>query len=168
MSSDPDEEFSAFVRARLPGLRRAAFLLCGDWARGDDIVQRALTDAFVQWERVRRADNPDAYLRTVLVHRWLDERRRKWSTVRLVDVVPERGPDRSHQTDVDEALDVRAALARLAPRQRAVLVLRFFCDMSVADTAVALRCSTGTVKSQTSVALEAMRRHLASTGTEMP
>jgi RNA polymerase sigma-70 factor (sigma-E family) len=162
------EEFSAFVRPRLPGLRRAAFLLCGDWSRGDDIVQRALTDAFVQWERVRRADNPDAYLRTVLVHRWLDERRRRWSTVWLVDTVPDGGSDTAYHPDVDQALDVRAALARLAPRQRAVLVLRFFCDMSVADTAVALRCSPGTVKSQTSVALEAMRRHLASTGTELP
>jgi RNA polymerase sigma-70 factor (sigma-E family) len=163
------EEFTEFVRARLPGLRRAAFLLCGDWSRGDDIVQRALTDAYVGWDRVRRADNPDAYLRTVLVHRWLDERRRRWSTVWLVDAVPDRAADPAHhQPDVDEALDVRAALARLAPRQRAVLVLRFFCDMSVEDTAAALRCSAGTVKSQTSVALAAMRRHLASTRTELP
>ena len=165
MSSD-DEEFAAFARSRLPRLRRTAYLLCGDWTRGDDLVQRALTDAYVQWARVRRADNADAYVRTILVHRWLDERRARWSTVRLVDAVPERAA--APPSDPDGALDLRAALTRLTPRQRAVLVLRFFCDMSVADTAIALGCTTGTVKSQTSAALDAMRRHLASTRTETP
>ncbi len=161
-----DEEFSAFAQARLPRLRRAAYLLCGDWTRGDDLVQRALTDAYVHWGRVRRADNPDAYVRTILVHRWLDERRGRWSSVRLVDAVPE--PTVPQTADVDGALDVRAALARLTPKQRAVLVLRFFCDMSVEETAAAMSCSTGTVKSQTSVALDAMRRHLTATRTERP
>jgi RNA polymerase sigma-70 factor (sigma-E family) len=166
MSTD-DEEFTTFVRPRLPRLRRAAYLLCGDWVRGDDIVQRALTDAYVHWGRVRRADNPDAYLHTVLVHRFIDDRRGRWSGVALVETVPERAePSGAQPADVDQALDVRAALARLAPRQRAVLVLRFLCDMSVADTATALGCSIGTVKSQTSVALEAMRRQLATNRTE--
>lgn len=152
-----DEEFEAFVQPRLPGLRRAAYLLCGDWVRGDDIVQRALTDAFVGFSRLRRAGNPDAYLRTILTHRWIDEQRGAWSRVRLMEAVPERaGPTNG---GLDEAIDLRAALARLTERQR-VLVLRFLCDMSVADTAAALRCSEGTVKSQTSVALHAMRQHL--------
>jgi RNA polymerase sigma-70 factor (sigma-E family) len=165
MSSD-DEEFAAFAQARLPRLRRAAYLLCGDWTRGDDLVQRALTDAYVHWGRVRRADNPDAYVRTILVHRLLDERRGRWAAVRLVNTVPEPAPAAS--ADVDGALDVRAALARLTAKQRAVLVLRFFCDMSVDETAAALSCSSGTVKSQTSAALDAMRRHLVATRTEMP
>jgi RNA polymerase sigma-70 factor (sigma-E family) len=153
-----DEEFEAFVQPRLPGLRRAAYLLCGDWARGDDIVQRALTDAYVHFARLQRADNPDAYLRTVLTHRWIDEQRGGWSRVRLLDAVPERaGPP---DGGLEEAIDLHAALARLTPRQRAVLVLRFLCDMSVAGAAAALGCSEGTVKSQTSVALHAMRRFL--------
>jgi RNA polymerase sigma-70 factor (sigma-E family) len=157
-------EFTAFVRPRLPRLRRAAYLLCGDWARGDDIVQRALTDAYVHWGRVRAAANPDAYLHGVLVHRAIDDRRSRWSGVELLDSVPDTGL--RYQPDVDQALDVRAALARLTPRQRAVLVLRFLLDMSVDDTASALACSPGTVKSQTSVALDAMRRLLASTHRE--
>lgn len=166
MTPHDDEEFTAFVRPRLPRLRRAAYLLCGDWARGDDIVQRALTDAYVHWGRVRGAENPDAYLHTVLVHRFIDERRGRWSSVQLVEDPPPRlAPAPS--PDLDEALDVRVALSRLAPRQRAVLVLRFLCDMSVADTASALGCSEGTVKSQTSVALDAMRRLLATTGRDL-
>jgi len=164
MTPHDDEEFTAFVRPRLPRLRRAAYLLCGDWARGDDIVQRALTDAYVHWRRVRGAGNPDAYLHTVLVHRFIDDRRGRWSGVELVETPQPRVP--AHQPDLDEALDVRAALARLAPRQRAVLVLRFLCDMSVTDTASALGCSEGTVKSQTSVALDAMRRLLTTTGRD--
>ncbi|HEY7224409.1 MAG TPA: SigE family RNA polymerase sigma factor [Micromonosporaceae bacterium] len=168
MSSHDDEDFAAFVRPRLARLRRAAYLLCGDWVRGDDIVQRALTDAFVHWGRVRGAANPDAYLHTVLVHRFIDDKRGRWSGVQLVDSI---GPDlisRAYQPDLDEAMDVRAALARLSPRQRAVLVLRFLCDMSVEQTASALGCSSGTVKSQTSAALDAMRRQLTTTRTERP
>jgi RNA polymerase sigma-70 factor (sigma-E family) len=165
MTPHDDEEFTAFVRPRLPRLRRAAYLLCGDWARGDDIVQRALTDAYVHWRRVRSAGSPDAYLHTVLVHRFIDDRRGRWSGVQLTDEVPSRAAP-AYQPDIDQALDVRAALARLTPRQRAVLVLRFLCDMSVAETASALGCSQGTVKSQTSVALDAMRRLLTTIGWE--
>src|SRR5262249_43808576 len=122
---------------------------------------------YVHWGRMKRVENIDAYLRTVLVHRWIDERRGRWSRVRLVDAVPADAGCENPHPDVDEALDVRAALARLSPRQRPVLVLRFLCDMSVADTAATLRCSPGTVKSQTSVALDAMRRHLATNRTEL-
>lgn len=165
MTTSDDEEFTAFVRPRLPRLRRSAFLLCGDWSRGDDIVQRALTDAYVHWGKVRRAESPDAYLHTMLVHRFIDDRRGKWSGVQLTEAAPSLAAP-VYQPDVDQALDVRAALARLAPRQRAVLVLRFLCDMSVTETAAALRCSEGTVKSQTSVAIDAMRRLLASTRGE--
>jgi RNA polymerase sigma-70 factor (sigma-E family) len=164
MTSQRDEEFTQFVEPRLPGLRRAAYLLCGDWARGDDIVQRTLTDAYVHFARLQQADSPDAYLRTVLTHRWIDEQRGLWSRVRLLDAVPERaGPADAGR---DEAIDLHAALARLTARQRAVLVLRFLCDMSVADTAAALHCSEGTVKSQTSVALHAMRQHLTTPTTK--
>ena len=155
MGRADDAEYVAAIAPRLPQLRRAAFLLCGDWERGDDTLQRALTDLYAKWGTARRADNLDAYIRTVLVHRWIDEQRGRWARVRLVNDLPDRpapsGPD------LAEAVVVRAALAQLPPRQRAVLVLRFLCDMSVEEAAAALRCSTGTVKSQTHDALRAMR-----------
>ena len=155
--------FVEFAQSRLNGLRRAAYLLCGDWDRGDDLVQKTLTDVYAQWGRASRADNIDAYVRTVLVHRFIDDRRRGWSRVRLVDPVADTSL-RELPAPADDAagrLDVRAALARLAPRQRAALVLRFLYDMSVEDTAEALNCSTGTVKSQTSDGLAMMRRLLS-------
>jgi RNA polymerase sigma-70 factor (sigma-E family) len=157
--ADDDATFVEYVSARLVHLRRTAYLLCGDWARGDDIVQRALTDVYVRWPKVRQADNVDAYVRTVLVHRFIDDRRRAWARVRLVPRLPDiPAPDIG---DPATGLDLRSALAELPPRQRAVLVLRFFCDMSVEQTAAAMGCATGTVKSQTSLALAAMRRRLA-------
>jgi RNA polymerase sigma-70 factor (sigma-E family) len=157
-----DAGFVEFAGSRLAGLRRAAYLLCGDWDRGDDLVQRALTDLYVHWGRASRADNIDAYARTVLVHRFIDDQRRGWSKVHLVAIPLERGA--APADDAARRLDVRAALARLAPRQRAALVLRFLCDMSVEDTAAALNCSTGTVKSQTANGLATMRRLLDAPG----
>jgi RNA polymerase sigma-70 factor (sigma-E family) len=165
MGDAADAEYVEFVSSRLPKLRRAAYLLCGDWTRGDDIVSRTLTDVYVHWAKARRADNLDAYIRTVMVHRFIDEQRRGWSRVRLVDTLPDRP---NHEpADAATGLDLKAALARMPPRQRAVLVLRFLCDMSVEQTAAALGCSTGTVKSQTSNALASMRSLLAPTELEM-
>lgn len=164
MGSVVDDDYVEFVRSRLPQLRRAACLLAGDWARGDDILQRALTDVYVRWASVRRAANVDAYVRTVLVHRFIDEQRRGWARVVLLDEVPERV---GQAEDPAVGLDLRSALAELPPRQRAVLVLRFLCDMSVEDTAAALKISSGTVKSQTSNGLETMRRLLAPAQPEM-
>ncbi|MEU7871064.1 SigE family RNA polymerase sigma factor [Dactylosporangium sp. NPDC049140] len=161
MADAIEDEFHEFVRERLPGLRRAAYLLCGDWTRGDDIVQRTLTDVYVRWRRIRRAENVDAYVRTVLVHRFIDERRRGWAARESpVDRLPERCAEDVALEGVPEGLELHAALARLPHRQRAVLVLRFFCDMSVEQTARVLRCAPGTVKSQTSAALATMRRLL--------
>jgi RNA polymerase sigma-70 factor (sigma-E family) len=160
MADAIDEEYVQFVRSRLPALRRAAYLLCGDWTRGDDVVQRALTDVYVKWKRIRKVDNLDAYVRAVLVHRFIDEQRRGWARVQLIDQLPDRGGDDVRLHNVAAGIDLRSALAELPPRQRAVLVVRFFYDMSVEQAADALRLSPGTVKSQTSVALAAMRRRL--------
>ncbi|WP_432978262.1 SigE family RNA polymerase sigma factor [Dactylosporangium sp. CA-233914] len=164
MADAVEEEFHEFARSRMPALRRAAYLLCGDWSRGDDVVQRTLTDVYARWKRVRGFDNIDAYVRTVLVHRFIDEQRRGWwSRVHLVERLPDRSVEDVALQSVAVGLDLRNALAELPPRQRAVLVLRFFCDMSVEQTADALRCAPGTVKSQTSAALGTMRRILAPT-----
>jgi len=161
MADDRDTTFVEYVAAHMVQLRRTAYLLCGDWARGDDLVQRALTEVYVRWDRIREAGSLDAYIRAVLVHRFIDDRRRAWARVRLVAAVPDRAAPEAG--DPAARLDLRSALARLPARQRAVLVLRFFCDQSVEQTAEALGCAPGTVKSQTSLGLAAMRRLLTQT-----
>lgn len=153
-----DEEYVEYVRARLPVLRRTAYQLTGDAHRGDDLVQQTLTKLYVKWRRAREADNLDAYARTILVRVFLDERRLLWSRVRLVDALPE-SPTATDGAAEDRAL-VRAALARVPPRQRAVLVLRFLDDLPVDEVARILGCSPGTVKSQTSYGLATLRRLL--------
>lgn len=156
----PDEQqYTEYVRARLPMLRRIAYLLCGDSHRADDIVQNAITKLYVHWKRARDADNLDAYVRTIVVRTFLNEQRTNWlAKVRLVDRTPDvpapTGPD-YETTQV-----LHAALARVSANQRAVLVLRFLFDLPVADVAATLRCSEGNVKSQTSRALESLRKHL--------
>ena len=156
-SAEHEREFTESVAARQDALRRSARLLCRDGHAADDLVQVAVTRLFLAWERARQADSLDAYAHTVLVRAFLDERRRGWWRVRLLDRPPERP---GWSADLDGGLDVRAALAALTPRQRAVLVLRYYQDVSIEQAAAALGCSTGTVKSQTSRALAALRTAL--------
>jgi RNA polymerase sigma-70 factor (sigma-E family) len=153
-----DEEFTAYVTARMAWLRRVAYLLCQDWHRADDLVQSAITRLYVHWRRASAADNVDGYARTVLVRVFLAEQRGGWrQRVRVV----ERTPDvAAEPADHAGGVDLRAALAALPPRQRAAVVLRFYCDLSVEQTAGVLGCSAGTVKSQTARGLDALRRAL--------
>ncbi|WP_116026562.1 SigE family RNA polymerase sigma factor [Thermomonospora umbrina] len=163
MSSD--DEYTAYVMSRLLWLRRVAYLLCQDWSRADDLVQTAITRLYVNWRRASRADNLDAYARTVLVRVFLSEQRTGWwKRVSVTSTTPETFID---VVDLDVALDLEQALAALAPRQRATVVLRYYCDLSVEDTATALGCSPGTVKSQTSRALTALRRTLEFEGNPL-
>ena len=158
MSVANEGAFRAFALSRRPTLRRTAFLLCGDWHQADDLVQAALVKLYVAWTRVRSDGPPDAYVHRILVRCYLDERRRPWrreSPVELVDDAASTAPPE------EELLDLRAALARLPKRQRATLLLRFWLDLSVAQTADALGCSEGTVKSQTARALTTLRELLA-------
>ena len=157
-----DAEYTDFVRVRLSYWRRTAYLMCGDWDRGDDVVQRTLTELYRKWPRARRADNLDALVRTMLLRRTIEERRLGWSRVRLSAELPE--PSAPAGPDPSERLTLMTALRRIAPRQRAVLVLRFFQDLTVEDTAAALGCSEGTVKSQTSKGLATLRRLLGPIG----
>ncbi|GAA2348647.1 SigE family RNA polymerase sigma factor [Dactylosporangium salmoneum] len=161
-----EREYIAYFEARLPGLRRLAVLLCGDHDRADDIVQAAATTLFVRWKQARQAENVDAYVRRVVVNTFLRERRRLWSRVLL----SERLPDRAAVTGqpIDERVVVRAALRRLPPRQQAVLVLRFLCDLPVAEVAELLGCSEGTVKSQTSDGLATLRKRLGDRAVRLP
>jgi RNA polymerase sigma-70 factor (sigma-E family) len=153
-----DEEFEAYVQTRLPGWRRIAYLMAGDWDRGDDVVQRMLTDLYRTWRRTRHVENLDAFVRTILTRRLLDERRLRWARVRLASEIPDRAaPPRG---SAEERVDLIAALRRIPPRQRAVIVLRYFHDLGVEETAQVLGCAPGTVKSQTSRAIAALRRYL--------
>jgi RNA polymerase sigma-70 factor (sigma-E family) len=148
-----DEDFTAFVVARGPALRRTAYLMTSDWHEAEDLTQIALAKLYVAWPRVR-SDGAEAYARRIVARTFIDARRRLWRREQPTDVVPDLpGPvDR-----VDERLDLGQALARLSPSHRAVLILRFWEDMSQEQVADALSMSTGTVKSQTSRALTRVR-----------
>ncbi|SEP93579.1 RNA polymerase sigma-70 factor, sigma-E family [Lentzea xinjiangensis] len=153
-----DTEYTEYVTAALPWLRRTAYLLCGDVHSADDVVQIAITRLYTNWRRARAAGNLDAYVRAILVRTFLNERRRPWSRERLFGRVDELRAVAN--PDVETREEVRVALMRVAPGQRAVLVLRFLFDLPVAEVARTLRCSEGTVKSQTSDGLAALRTQM--------
>jgi RNA polymerase sigma-70 factor (sigma-E family) len=149
--------FVEFAAAAWGQLRRTAYLMCGDWDQASDHVQEGLIRVYVAWPRLTRAGREHAYARKAVMSALLDHARRRSSTE--VPSQPDR--DRPSRQDVAESVVSRAvlmsALADLPPRQRACVVLRYFDDLSVADTAAALGCSEGTVKSQTSRALASLR-----------
>ncbi len=158
MNPRRDEEFTHYVSAHLASFRRLAYLLCQDWHRADDLVQAAITRLYVQWGRASAVDHTDAYAKTILVREFLREQRSGWARRVTLDAAT---PDRPAFTpDRDSALDVRTALAALPARQRATLVLRFYCDLSVEQAAELLGCSAGTVKSQTAKGIAALRARL--------
>ncbi len=164
VSTPRDQDFADYVTGRLGTLRRLAYLLCQDRDRTDDLVQAAITRLYVHWGRARAVEHIDAYARTILVRVYLSERRSAWAT--KVDLSRDL-PDKAGAADNrDEALDMRAALAALPPRQRATLVLRYYCDLNVEQTAAQLGCSVGTVKSQTAKGLRALRVRLGSGAAE--
>jgi RNA polymerase sigma-70 factor (sigma-E family) len=148
------------VAARGP-LRRTAYLVCGDWELASDHVQEGLVRVYVAWPRLTRAGREYAYARKAVVSACLDHARRRSSS----EVPTEPDGDRPSGHDVAETVAVRsallAALDGLPPRQRACLVLRYFDDLSVAETAAVLGCSEGTVKSQSSRALSSLRSAFA-------
>ena len=161
---DADAEFHDFVAARSPSLLRTAYLLAGgDWALAEDLLQAALTKTYLAWGRIRDQNAREAYVRTTLATTATSWWRRRWHAERATGVLPEAAGK-----DVVGELDDRDALwrlvRRLPVRQRAVLVLRFYEDLSEAETARALGLSTGTVKSHTSRALATLRAELTSTG----
>lgn len=155
VSPSRDVEYTAYVSARLPSLRRLALLLCQDWQRADDLVQVTITQLYVHWSRASAAEHTDAYARTILVREFAHERRSAWA--RRVRLNGEVSDSPAAAVDHDAALDLRAAVATLPPRQRAALVLRFYCDLNVDQSAQLLGCSPGTIKSQTAKALHTLR-----------
>jgi RNA polymerase sigma-70 factor (sigma-E family) len=151
------EEFRAFVAARYPALVRTARLLVTDPTQAEDLTQNALLTTFVHWRSIREAHAAEAYTRTVLTRLAIKGGRRKWRGERPTADLPESLVPGDRYAGVDEADVVRRALAALPLEQRAVLVLRYYADLSEAQTAEALKCSVGTVKSRTSRALTALR-----------
>ena len=155
-----DAAFVEFAQSSRDRLRRTAYLLCGDWDRASDFVQEGLIRVYVRWPRLVRNGGELAYARKAVISAYLDHARRRSSTERPSEIDPTlaSGEDVASTVATREAL--MAALAGLAPRQRACVVLRYFEDLSVADTAALLRCTEGTVKSQTSRALFSLRSTL--------
>jgi RNA polymerase sigma-70 factor (sigma-E family) len=137
------EGFREFVGARSGALVRSAWLLTGDEAEAEDLVQTALAKTWSRWSGVVRQDAPEAYVRRVMLSTFLTWRRRRWRGELSVAVVPERPDPRDAFAGVDLRPSVQAALRGLPPRQRAVVVLRFFDDFTEAQTADLLGCSVG-------------------------
>jgi RNA polymerase sigma-70 factor (sigma-E family) len=154
-SADDDEGFRTFASERLPHLRRVAFLICGDWHLADDAVSTVLVKLYTRWNQLGSVRNLDGYVRTMLVRAVIDERRRPWRREETMTALPDTGPSAGGE-QLDHLI-LRDALARMPPRRRAVLVLRYFEGLTVEETAQAMGCAEGTVKSQTARALASLR-----------
>jgi RNA polymerase sigma-70 factor (sigma-E family) len=153
-----DADFVDFVNARSTQLYRTAYLLTGSPDRAEDLVQTALTKAYVAWWRVRRADDPVAYVHGVLIKAFLSERRRRSSSEMPVEEVRDSPVDPADPTD---RVALFAALERLGTTDRAVVVLRYWEDLSVGQTAAALGVSQAAVKNRSLRALRTLRADLA-------
>ncbi|MFI1997047.1 SigE family RNA polymerase sigma factor [Actinoplanes sp. NPDC020271] len=157
MRGRADEEVTAYVRARYGSLLRTAFLLCGDRGKAEDLVQTTLAKTVVAWPRLQQSDSIDHYVQRVLVNTFITSRRRRcwWEQPlgRLAD-----SPGRDEFLAVEQRDQLRRALDALPARQRAAVVLRFYEDLSEQDTARALGCSVGTVKSLSSRGLQTLRK----------
>jgi len=152
-----DADFSEFAAAAHGRLRNTAYLLCGDWERAADHVQEGLIRVYVAWPRLVRRGGELAYARKAVVSAFLDASRKRSSTERPAEPDTERPSGEDVARHVSDRAALMAALARLPQRQRACVVLRYFEELDVRETAAALRCSEGTVKSQTSRALASLR-----------
>lgn len=161
-----DTDFRAWVLEHRTRLRTTAFLLCGDWYLADDLVQDALGRLYSRWGKVVAAGDPRAYVRRILCNLHTDYRRRPARReISEADVSTLRSPPQTSTNERDD--DLIAALLTIPAGQRTVLVLRFFEDLSVEQTAALLKTSPGNVKSQTSRGLEALRSALRTQPTKI-
>ena len=156
-SAERDAEFTAYLAARQPALLRTAYLLTGDQHQAEDVLQTSLAKLYLAWDRVRDRDSVDAYVRRIMVNENNSVWRRAWKRLEHpTDEVPESSP--VLDTYDDGRTDALWALVQTLPRKaRAVLVLRYYEELSEGETAAVLGISVGTVKSQTSRALAALR-----------
>ena len=157
------EDFAEFAEAMFPRLRRMAFLLCGDWHTAEDLAQGSLVKVFVSWRRIKRHDAAHAYARRTLVNTYLAHKRLKRTGEVLTGWLPEPVVQMPALEERMMALD---ALAALPPRGRAVVVLRYWEDLSVEQVADMLGCSTGNVKSLSARSLDKLRAVLGEAQAE--
>jgi RNA polymerase sigma-70 factor (sigma-E family) len=162
MRQADEASFRRFATDHAAKLRRSAFLFCGDWHLAEDLMQSTLIKIYRSWSRIQKDESLANYGRTVLLRTWLDEKRRPWRRSEQTEAaVPERAVDSRDPADSADRLWARdlvhQGLLKLPPRQRAVLVLRYFDDLSVAESAEVMGCSQGTVKSQTARGLDTLR-----------
>src|SRR4051812_16497074 len=151
------EAFRAYVVARSPALLRTAYLLTGSRADAEDLLQTALAKTYLAWDRIREREALDGYVRRVMVNTQTSRWRRKRVDEYPTDSIPERGTDRDAVNDLALHDALWSALSELPKRQRAMVVLRYYEDLSEAETADVLGVSVGTVKSTTSRALLKLR-----------
>ncbi|MGQ0839392.1 SigE family RNA polymerase sigma factor [Actinokineospora sp.] len=153
---DRDQGFADYFATRANVMRGTAYLLCGDWHRAEDLVQTAFVKLYRVWNRIAEHGRLDAYTRQILVRTFLDETRRGFFRREQVTDEP---ADRAApgQGSPEDRLVLLQALARVPARQRTALVLRYWEDLSLEETAQAMKCSTGTVKSQSSRGLQHLR-----------
>ena len=151
------DDFAEFVTASLPALRRLGHMISGSSAAGDDLVQSALASTLSAWPRVRRHEDPFGYVRRTMINENVSTWRR-WGARAQFGRVPDQVRDDT--ANIADRLAVVQALAALPPRQRTVLVLRYYCEMTELEIAAEMNCRPGTVKSQAARGLAALRRVL--------
>ncbi len=167
-SPTPDEAgFLAWATVRMPVIRRRAYFLCGDWHAADDLVQETLARVYARWSSIATGPNPDAYAMRVVVNLHVDRLRQPWRRERSMAALPDQADPAAERrisaVDDDDRI-LAEALQRLSPDHRVVLVLRFADDLSVDEVARILDVSSGTVKSRTSRAADALRALLRDAG----
>ena len=158
-----DEDFADFVRARWSSLYRLAYLLAASPTGAEDLLQTTLEKAYVNWRRIGQMEYPEAYVRRMLANTLVSSRRRHWHRERPTDALPEVAGDSAEMPVLDRSL-LWPLVCALPDRQRAVIVLRYYEDLSEAQIAESLGCAPGTVKSQASSGIAALRRAAAAAG----
>jgi RNA polymerase sigma-70 factor (sigma-E family) len=158
---ETDAGFSEYVAAHAEQVRFTAYLLCGDWHEAEDLAQSAFVRLYLAWDRIDRTEPINAYVRKIVTRTYLNERRRLWRKLeRLTSAPPE--PPSELAPAPEQRMLVMSALAQVPRRQRAALVLRYWEDLSLAETADVLGCSVGNVKSQCARGLLRLRELLPS------
>ena len=157
MDAQAREDFRSYVAARSPALLRTAYALTGNRADAEDLLQTALAKTYLSWDRIRDREAVDGYVRRIMVNTQTSWWRRRRVDERPTDELPDQGAGRDGTADLDLHDALWAALSALPQRQRALVVLRYYEDLSEAETARVMGVSIGTVKSTTSRALSKLR-----------
>lgn len=160
-AQDKDQEFAAYMAARQPSLLRTAYLLTGDQHTAEDLVQTALAKLYLSWDKVQRRELIDGYVRRILVNENNSLWRRSWKRREVTTEYLPDSPAPSQEADDGQGDALWEFVQTLPKKQRAAIVLRYYEELSEAETAAVLGVSVGTVKSQTSRALATMRAKVA-------